>query len=125
MSPLGADCGFPAGGCLQAWVLALCGSGGGCWVSVYTAVGGRGGWRVLVGSEAAAPPCSELRKPLQPWSPAGDGPRALVLALQQKTFQRERIWVEPIVFTESLSPVFLPLLSPWLGAGAGEGGQGR
>lgn len=80
-----------------------------------------------MGSEAVAPPCSELRKPLQPWSSAGGGPRALVLALQQKTFQRERIWVEPnaIVFTVSLSPVFLPLLSPWLGAGAGEGGQGH
>lgn len=80
-----------------------------------------------MGSEAAAPPCSKLRKPLQPWSPAGGGPRALVLALQQKTFQLERIWVEPnaIVFTVSLSPVFLPLLSPWLEAGAGEGGQGH
>lgn len=42
--------------------------------------------------------------------------------LFNKNLPTERMWVEPnaIVFTESLSPFSLPLLSPWLGAGAGE-----
>lgn len=129
MSLLGADYGFPAGLgdafrpgfwlCVAQEVAA----GSRC-TQLWEGEEGGGFWWDL---RQQPHPVPSSGSPCSPGAQQGvvQGPWSWLF--NKKTFQRERIWVEPnaIVFTESLSPVFLPLLSPWLEAGTGEGGQGR